>query len=68
MNLAYPVSTWELPIGSIGCGGNHHLRDLVESISVNVGDPPDHAKESGSRGLETTSENLRWAWGESAWP
>jgi len=67
-NLAYPVSTWELPRGRGGCGGNHHRRDLVESSRVNGGDPPDTAKERGRRGLDTTAENLRWAWGESAWP
>ena len=54
MNLEYPVPTWELPIGRIGCCGNHHLRDLAESISVNVGDPSDDANESGSSELETT--------------
>jgi hypothetical protein len=68
MNLAYPVSTWELPIGSIGCCGNHHLSDLAESISVNVGGPSDDANESGSMGLETTSENLECVRRESAWP
>jgi hypothetical protein len=53
MNLVYPVSTWELPVGSIGCCGNHHLRDLVESISVNVGDPAGDVNESGSTEVET---------------
>ena len=54
MNLVYPVSTWELPIGSIGCCGNHHLRDLAESISVNVGGPSDEANESGSNDTATS--------------
>jgi hypothetical protein len=53
MNLVYAVPTWELPIGSIGCCGNHHLRDLAESISVNVGGPSDDANESGSTDGET---------------
>jgi hypothetical protein len=57
MNLVYPVSTWELPIGSIGCCGDHHLRDPVESISVNVGERTWDVKESGSRWLETTPKS-----------
>jgi hypothetical protein len=32
---------------------NHHLHDLEESIDVNMGDPSNDAKESGSSGLET---------------
>jgi len=59
MNLVYPVSTWELPIGSIGCCGDHHLRDPVESISVNVGERTWDVKESGSRRLETTPKSSK---------
>jgi hypothetical protein len=64
MNLVYPVSTWELPIGSIGCCGNHHLRDFVESINVNMGDHSRNVKESGSSELETapkSSDVLGWS-------
>ena len=64
MNLAYPVSTWELPIGSTGCCGNHHRHDPVESISVNVGDHSKNAKESGSTDVETrhkSSDVLEWS-------
>jgi hypothetical protein len=50
MNLVYTVPTWELPVGSTGCCGNHHLRDLVESISVNVGELTWNAKESEIEG------------------
>ena len=58
--------------GAAICGDrlpdNHHLSDLVESINGNMGDPSEDAKESGSRGLETTPENLRCVWRESACP
>ena len=47
---------------------NRHLTDFVESIVENVGDPADDANESGSRGVETRSENLGCACRESAWP
>jgi hypothetical protein len=53
INLVYAVPTWELPIGSIGCCGNHHLRDLAESISVNGGDPSHDVNGSGSTDEET---------------
>jgi hypothetical protein len=39
-----------------------------ESTFVNMGDPAGDGKESGSKGLETTSENLRCVCRESAWP
>jgi hypothetical protein len=39
-----------------------------ESTFVNMGDPSDDAKESGSRGVETPSENLQCVRRESAWP
>jgi hypothetical protein len=38
-----------------------------ESTFVNMGDPAGDGKESGSKGLETTSENLRCVCRESAW-
>jgi len=47
---------------------NHHLSDPIESIIVNMGDPSDDAKESGSRGWATTPEHLRCVCRESAWP
>jgi len=63
----------ELPFGRlgfrkerIGSQGNRHLRDSVESVAVNMGDPPDDANESGNRELETTPENLGCVWRESA--
>ena len=68
MNLIYPLPTEEPAIAGIGLFDNRHLRDLVESIDGNMGDPADTAKESGSRGLETTPENLRCVCRESAWP
>ena len=37
----------------MGCCGNHHLRDLAESISVNVGDSAGDVNESGSKDVET---------------
>jgi hypothetical protein len=46
-------------ISGTGCSANRHLRDLVESINGNLGDLSGDVKESGSRGLETTPENLR---------
>src|SRR4029453_8906643 len=36
----------------LGSQGNRHLRDAVESATVNMGDPPDDANESGSKELE----------------
>jgi hypothetical protein len=44
----------EPAVAGIGCWDNRHLRGSVESICVNMGDPSDDAKESGSSGLETT--------------
>jgi hypothetical protein len=58
MNLIYPVPTEEPAVAGIGCQDNRHLRDFVESITRNLGDPPDGANESGSMGLETPPENL----------
>jgi hypothetical protein len=52
-NLIYPASTREPAIAGKGEHDNHHLTDLVESISGNMGEPSDDAKESGSRGWET---------------
>jgi hypothetical protein len=52
-DLIYPVSTEEPAVAGIGCMGNHHLRDPVESINVNMGDPSDDAKERGSKELAT---------------
>jgi hypothetical protein len=68
MNLIYPVSTEEPAIAGLGPSDNRRLHDPVESIVVNVGDPLDNVKESGSRRLATTSENLQCVWRESAWP
>jgi hypothetical protein len=68
MNLVYTVPTWELPVGSPGCCGNHHLRDLVESISVNVGELTWNAKESEIEGGEIPPEILRCPCQQSAWP
>jgi hypothetical protein len=47
---------------------NRHLNDLAESITRNVGNPFDDVKESGIKGLETASKNLRCIARESAWP
>ena len=44
--------------GEVGLD-NHHLTGLVEFIARNLGGPSDDVKESGSKGLETTPENLR---------
>ena len=68
MNLIYPMPTREPRYAGIGSSDNHHLTDLVESINGNMGDPPDDEKESGSRRLETPSQNLRCGWRKSAWP
>jgi len=46
---------------------NRHLTGLVESIVENLGDLVDDANESGSRGVETPSENLGGVCRESAW-
>jgi hypothetical protein len=57
--------------GAAICGdrlrGNRHLNGFVESIVENLGDLADDAKESGSRRVETLSENLRCVCRESAW-
>jgi len=58
-NLIYPMSTEEPAIAGIGQLDNRHLTDLVESITRNLGAPSADGKGSGSRGLETTSENPR---------
>src|SRR5882724_9852036 len=65
----------EIPFGRlgfrnerIGSQGNRHLRDSVESVAGNMGDPSVDANESGMRALETTPENLGCVWRESAWP
>jgi hypothetical protein len=57
--LNYPLVGWDSAKSGLGQQGNRHLRDFVESVAVNMGDSSDDAKESGSRGLETTPENLR---------
>ena len=67
MNLIYPAPTREPRYAGRGRPGNRHLNGFVESIVENLGDPAADAKESGSRGLETTPENLRCVCRESAW-
>jgi hypothetical protein len=68
VNRMYPMSTEEPRYAGIGLVDNRHLHDPVESITMNVGDPSDDVKESGSKEVETLPENLRCIWGESAWP
>jgi hypothetical protein len=67
-NLMYPASTEEPAVAGIGWIDNRHLRDFVESIVENLGDPSGDVNESGSRGLETTPEILGCVRRESAWP
>ena len=64
----YPVPTEEPAVAGIGLWDNRHLRDFMESIVENVGDPPDDANESGRRRVETPPENLGCVCRESAWP
>ena len=68
MNLIYPVLTEEPAVAGIGWLDNRHLRDFVESINGNLGEPLVDVNESGSRRLETTPENLGCDWRQSAWP
>jgi hypothetical protein len=65
-NLIYPVLTEEPAIAGIGCLDNRHLRDFVESIVENLGDLAADANGSGSRRVETLSENLGCVCRESA--
>jgi hypothetical protein len=58
INLIYTVPTEEPTIAGIGCSDNRHLNGPVASIVRNMGDPSADVHESGSRGLETTPENL----------
>jgi hypothetical protein len=48
MNLISPMSTAEPAIAGKGRKDNHHLHDLAELISENLGDHSWHGKESGS--------------------
>jgi len=45
-NLSYPDDARDSAKSGLGCARNHHLNDLVESISVNVGGPSQGAKAS----------------------
>src|ERR671915_40813 len=55
--LIYPTYTREPRYAGKGRQDNRHLHDLAESITGNMGGPPDDAKESGSRVLETASKS-----------
>jgi hypothetical protein len=64
MNLIYPAPTEEPAIAGIGLPDNRHLNDLVESITMNVGDHSRNEKESGSKAVEThpkSSDVLGWS-------
>jgi hypothetical protein len=67
-NLIYPVPTKEPAVAGIGCMITATYVISLESIDGNMGDLADDGNESGSRGLETTTENLGCVCRESAWP
>jgi hypothetical protein len=66
INLIYPAPTREPRYAGIGYQITATYVILFESIDGNMGDPSDDVNESGSTGLETTSENLGCVCWESA--
>jgi hypothetical protein len=55
-DLMYPVPTEEPRYAGIGCRITTTYTILDESIIVNMGEPSDDGKESGSKRLETTAK------------